>query len=273
MGNIIFRKPLTTLERLEKLEESILNAEEYRKTTQLSQKRYVAYLIIFSSLVYLLAFVVGYFYYYPLTALDMFLRLIPLILFPFLIIGLKILGCWWFVLRLESNDQFLERTKRKRRDILDQQRNAKLLADSFGEKSSDDSMNMTQMKSPEKRLPRPIMPHNRSVFDKLIDYFLVDGPENRYALICKFCFGHNGMALLEDFKNLSYKCAYCHAFNGCAAKADTQNGDDEKIGTKSPKQRSELSPCADNANKSTKNSPVLNGVDKKSTNSLRTKVD
>ena len=36
--------------------------------------------------------------------------------------------------------------------------------------------------------------------DKLVEYLVGDGPENRYALICKQCQSHNGMALKEEFE-------------------------------------------------------------------------
>jgi len=52
-------------------------------------------------------------------------------------------------------------------------------------------------------LPRPLLPQNRTFFDKFVDYLLVDGPQNRYALICKQCHSHNGMALKEEFEYFS----------------------------------------------------------------------
>ncbi|CAF3708315.1 unnamed protein product [Rotaria sp. Silwood1] len=35
----------------------------------------------------------------------------------------------------------------------------------------------------------------------------------RYALICKSCNSHNGMALEEEFEYISFRCAYCNYFN------------------------------------------------------------
>lgn len=56
--------------------------------------------------------------------------------------------------------------------------------------------------TPEYTLARPVLPHNRSNFDRLIDYLVGDGPSNRYALICRQCECHNGMALKEEFEYL-----------------------------------------------------------------------
>lgn len=41
-------------------------------------------------------------------------------------------------------------------------------------------------------MPRAILPRERSVLDKMVDYLIGDGPANRYALICRQCFSHNG---------------------------------------------------------------------------------
>lgn len=58
-------------------------------------------------------------------------------------------------------------------------------------------------------LPRPILPQQRSYLDKLVEYLVGDGPSNRYALICRQCESHNGMALKEEFEyfgNCGTKC-------------------------------------------------------------------
>lgn len=49
-------------------------------------------------------------------------------------------------------------------------------------------------------MPRPILPRHRTHLDRLIDYIVGDGPSNRYALICRNCDSHNGMALKEEFE-------------------------------------------------------------------------
>lgn len=59
----------------------------------------------------------------------------------------------------------------------------------------------------------PILPRERTVFDKVCDFVIGDGPTNRFALICKQCCGHNGMVLVEEFKFTSYRCCYCGFFN------------------------------------------------------------
>ncbi|EPY77239.1 hypothetical protein CB1_001284010 [Camelus ferus] len=47
---------------------------------------------------------------------------------------------------------------------------------------------------------RPILPRERGALDRIVEYLVGDGPQNRYALICQQCFSHNGMALKEEFE-------------------------------------------------------------------------
>ena len=76
--------------------------------------------------------------------------------------------------------------------------------------------------------------------DRVVEYLVGDGPSNRYALICKQCQSHNGMALKEEFEFigktllilmegilsnflprkslhlilfLAFRCCYCYYWN------------------------------------------------------------
>ncbi|KAG8432477.1 hypothetical protein GDO86_016934 [Hymenochirus boettgeri] len=62
-------------------------------------------------------------------------------------------------------------------------------------------------------LARPILPRERSSLNRVIEYLVGDGPQNRYALICQQCFSHNGMALKEEFEYVAFRCAYCYFLN------------------------------------------------------------
>ncbi|NXY68641.1 LNP protein, partial [Glareola pratincola] len=62
-------------------------------------------------------------------------------------------------------------------------------------------------------LARPILPRERGVVDRVIEYLVGDGPQNRYALICQQCFSHNGMALPVEFEYIAFRCAYCFFLN------------------------------------------------------------
>ncbi len=74
------------------------------------------------------------------------------------------------------------------------------------------------------RPPGPILPRDRSVVDKMVDYLLGDGPNNRYALICSQCHSHNGMSLREEFEFVAFRCCYCYAFNPSRKQLPTNPG-------------------------------------------------
>ncbi|XP_048835887.1 endoplasmic reticulum junction formation protein lunapark-A [Brienomyrus brachyistius] len=69
------------------------------------------------------------------------------------------------------------------------------------------------MHPPGPPLARPILPRERGTMDRIIEYMVGDGPQNRYALICQQCFSHNGMALKEEYEYIAFRCAYCYVLN------------------------------------------------------------
>ncbi|XP_023859383.1 endoplasmic reticulum junction formation protein lunapark-A isoform X1 [Salvelinus sp. IW2-2015] len=74
------------------------------------------------------------------------------------------------------------------------------------------------MHPPGPPLARPVLPRDRGTMDRVIEYFVGDGPQNRfspsrYALICQQCLTHNGMALKEEFEYVAFRCAYCYVLN------------------------------------------------------------
>lgn len=58
------------------------------------------------------------------------------------------------------------------------------------------------------KLIRPVLSRERTYIDRLIDVIIGDGPNNRYALICRNCSCHNGMALKEEFEYLGNRLIY-----------------------------------------------------------------
>lgn len=69
------------------------------------------------------------------------------------------------------------------------------------------------MHPPGPPLARPVIPKERGAMDRVIEYLVGDGPQNRYALICQQCLSHNGMALKEEFEYIAFRCAYCYFLN------------------------------------------------------------
>lgn len=71
-----------------------------------------------------------------------------------------------------------------------------------------------QQTMPYRRTPYPIINHNqKGVLEKMVDYLVGDGANSRFAMICRECLMHNGMALQEEYEYAAFRCAFCGAFN------------------------------------------------------------
>ncbi|XP_070546733.1 endoplasmic reticulum junction formation protein lunapark-A-like [Ptychodera flava] len=260
MGAIIarFRKKPSTMERLEGLEKDIQALLKFKRRNQQLEKHYIGMLLLYSILLYIIAAVVTYFYYFPDNWKGRVVCSLPLLLFPFIIWGVKKLLHWYFVKRTTQNDLALEELRDKKKKILDDvmehetYKTAKEILEKFDptfkkpESPPPRSMvppgapppvgirqrppsgrgMLGPPGSPARRLngqqmaaqrpmatPRPILPRERGAMDKFVEYLVGDGPNSRYALICKYCYSHNGMALAEEFEYLAFKCAYCNMMN------------------------------------------------------------
>lgn len=72
------------------------------------------------------------------------------------------------------------------------------------------------------RTPYPIVDEtSKTILEKMVDYLIGDGPNNRYAMICKECLRHNGMTSQEEYEYASFRCAFCNALNLAQKKRPT----------------------------------------------------
>lgn len=65
---------------------------------------------------------------------------------------------------------------------------------------------------------RPILSKDRTLFERVVDWVVADGPDNRFALICRYCYGHNGMSLAEEYETINFRCCYCYNLNTATNK-------------------------------------------------------
>ncbi|KRY36328.1 protein lunapark-A [Trichinella spiralis] len=79
--------------------------------------------------------------------------------------------------------------------------------------SSNEGANHTQNTPKSSDESVQIFSKLRHWWEQFMDFIVRDGPAERYALICVYCKGHNGMAMIEDFENLSFRCCYCSMLN------------------------------------------------------------
>lgn len=274
MGSWIarLRRKTSTTEVLECLEKDISSLERLKKTDIERQRRIVGSLIVYSVLIYISSAILLYFYFLPKLWLDRFFYCLPMILFPLLVWLLKRFLHWFYVKRIQRNDEELERLKEKKNQLLEDikenypYKKAKEILERFaapvppehlpsstkpseseglrhrsagsqlsqsppsqlttagtapqpveatppGPQSSPAHFPPSIVRPPGPPLPRPILPRDRTLLDRLMEYLVGDGPQNRFALICAECQSHNGMALREEFEYIGFRCCYCHHMN------------------------------------------------------------
>uniref|UniRef100_A0ABK9MQU6 Endoplasmic reticulum junction formation protein lunapark n=1 Tax=Glossina morsitans morsitans TaxID=37546 RepID=A0ABK9MQU6_GLOMM len=289
MGALLakFRKNQDTTHLLESLQEQIESLEKYTFNTQEQKKRFVGNFLAVSIGVYVVAFAIFYFVYFPSTWRDRLLYSLPLFIFPVVIIMLRYLLTWYFQRKLNKNSTKLCALRAEKKKILEQVMDKETykvavnLLSRFADKSSsatrlpfasplnrslnvvspqckimqstlgsapttpnaslsaravltstsnaaltsDLSMTTPTLSSSlfssqaldqqlRRRTPFPIVnPNNKSIFERLVDVLIGDGPQDRFAMICKLCHGHNGMALKEEFEYMTFRCIYCNGLN------------------------------------------------------------
>uniref|UniRef100_A0A8C9UHL1 Endoplasmic reticulum junction formation protein lunapark n=1 Tax=Serinus canaria TaxID=9135 RepID=A0A8C9UHL1_SERCA len=234
MGGLISRwrqaKP-STVEVLEKIDKEIQTLEEFREKNQRLQKLWVGRLLLYSSLLYLITCLIVYLWCLPDEWTARLTMTLPFFAFPLIIWCIRTLLIFFFSKRTERNNDALEDLKSQKKKILEEvmeketYKNAKLILERFDPESSAKETELPSagtsatprpgqgLHPPGPPLARPVLPRERGVVDRVIEYLVGDGPQNRYALICQQCFSHNGMALKEEFEYIAFRCAYCYFLN------------------------------------------------------------
>ncbi|KAB7504749.1 Protein lunapark [Armadillidium nasatum] len=320
-----FKKKESTKDKLQKIQNEISNLEEYREHTEQRRKKLVGSLIAYSIFFYLIAAIIGYFYYLPPTLSEKLLYATPFIGFIVLIYVIKQLLSCYYRWKVRRNENKLSALKDKKAEILEQVMDTETYkvakeileiyapeqirktsmaiksplvtpissstqrmtipsssgdvrrriispqtSQSYSQRqihtpvrpanlptplpftrpavtprpqqirpnlSSSSSLQSSRIRyssvapmnslqfsptvnpsasssvtePPGPPMPRPILPRERGILDRFVEYLVGDGPSNRYALVCKQCESHNGMALKEEFP--LYRCAYCFYWN------------------------------------------------------------
>ncbi|XP_017044765.1 endoplasmic reticulum junction formation protein lunapark-A [Drosophila ficusphila] len=122
MGFVLskFRKEKSTEAVLEGLQTQIQALEKYMINTEERRRRFVTNFVGFTIGAYIVGFGLWYFFYFPPTVQECFMYLVPLLLFPFVIIFLRRLFTWYFQRKLNKNGDKLTRLKEDKRKILEQ---------------------------------------------------------------------------------------------------------------------------------------------------------
>ncbi|XP_076332034.1 endoplasmic reticulum junction formation protein lunapark-like isoform X2 [Tachypleus tridentatus] len=122
MGSIImkFKKKPSTKQVLEELEKEIKTTYEYKSSSEKTHKHLIGSLILYSVLLYIVAALVFYFWFFPSTLGDGVLHSLPLIAFPVLVWILKRFLHWYFTRTIKINEEKLIELRKKKNSILDE---------------------------------------------------------------------------------------------------------------------------------------------------------
>ncbi|KAF8796789.1 Endoplasmic reticulum junction formation like protein [Argiope bruennichi] len=220
-----FRAKPSTKELLEDLQKEIDALEEYKRSTEVQQKAIVGSLVFYSVLLYIIVACVFLFYSYPITTKERIIYAIPFVIFPFFTTNTILKGSFG-EMELRRRNVSPRGTSPSPLGTPGQTLTINASAGApnslqfFTGKSPTNPLYPTAffprggqhfVRPPAPPMPRPVLPRERTFMDRLVDYLVGDGPSNRYALICRQCQSHNGMALKEEFE---YRwCCYCFHFN------------------------------------------------------------
>ncbi|KAH8301350.1 hypothetical protein KR059_000746, partial [Drosophila kikkawai] len=317
---------------LEGLQTQIQALEKYMINTEERKRRFVTNFVGFTIGAYIVGFGLWYFFYFPPTLQECIVYLVPLLLFPILIILLRRLFTWYFQRKLNKNGDKLAKLKEEKRVLLEQVMDKETykvalnLLERFGDKKqlrlgsglqtpnrhsmaerspqpaaraaaigqpqqqqqrsltpytsvyrnnnniSSTSLNRSVISSHSqavtsatppvravqelrRRTPFPIVDErSRSAMDRIVDFIVGDSPQNRFGMICKECFAHNGMLPKEEYEYASFRCAFCSALN--QARKERPVAPRLSLEAPTPTKRNESSESESSDDESEKQAPV-----------------
>ncbi|KAH8277623.1 hypothetical protein KR018_002406, partial [Drosophila ironensis] len=105
---------------LEGLQGQIQALEKYMINTEERKRRFVNNFLGFTIGAYIVGFGLWYFFYFPPTVQECLMYLVPLLLFPIVIVFLRRVFTWYFQRKLNTNGDRLARLKEDKRKILEQ---------------------------------------------------------------------------------------------------------------------------------------------------------
>ncbi|KAH8252927.1 hypothetical protein KR032_002739, partial [Drosophila birchii] len=105
---------------LEGLQTQIQALEKYMINTEERKRRFVTNFVGFTIGAYIVGLGLWYFFYFPQTLQECIFYLVPLLLFPILIILLRRLFTWYFQRKLNKNGDKLTKLKEDKRVLLEQ---------------------------------------------------------------------------------------------------------------------------------------------------------
>jgi len=132
-----------------------------------------------------------------------------------------------------ANQQLMQNKKQQLMGghTIQKQRSMPVVLQNGKQQFTNSKYNQQLQPSQQQQQTSPTNPNERKWIDKLVDAIVGDVNEidNKYALVCGFCYTHCGLALPEEYKTFKYICPNCKKLNDNAKK---YNINDPKINQK-----------------------------------------
>ncbi|XP_033252131.1 endoplasmic reticulum junction formation protein lunapark-B-like isoform X2 [Drosophila miranda] len=162
MGFVLsrFRKEKSTEEVLEALQVQIKDLEKYMINTQDRKRSFVTNFLGITIGAYIVGFGLWCCFYFPPTWKERIVYLVPLLLFPVIIVFMRQMFTWYFQRKLNKNGDKLAQLKKKKKKILEQVMDKETykvavnLLERFGDRKLNQSFSRSTAMQPQ-QTPQP----------------------------------------------------------------------------------------------------------------------
>ncbi|XP_017149879.1 endoplasmic reticulum junction formation protein lunapark-B isoform X1 [Drosophila miranda] len=162
MGFVLskFRKEKSTEEVLEALQVQIKDLEKYMINTQERKRSFVTNFLGITIGAYIVGFGLWCCFYFPPTWKERIVYLVPLLLFPVIIVFMRQMFTWYFQRKLNKNGDKLAQLKEKKKKILEQVMDKETykvavnLLERFGDRKLNQSFSRSTAMQPQ-QTPQP----------------------------------------------------------------------------------------------------------------------
>lgn len=207
---------------MKEIDKQIKSAQKYKCNIQKQKKYLINTLFLYTVILYIVAACIIYSHEFPNSLVECILCYGPLVGFLFVIWFLKMLLTWYFHREAQNNQDFLNKLKERKKQILDHVMKTKtfneaeeILAEfhpgyikNLGGVTFSNSISKEKQQQQSKRT----VSVSYGIFNTIFSYLFKrhqQQPSNNFALICQKCSGHNGLVGKEQYDNTAFQCCYC----------------------------------------------------------------
>lgn len=209
-------RPKSSIEKLETIIETIRYLEDFYFTLNQKKESWMENVAAYGTGLYFLLGGLIYFFLFPNDQTTKILYSIGYVLYPFLLLAIKEFINWSFQIRMAKISKKLDQLRNEKKEMVEcimKMEPFKRFRNCVDNTETADlkDVSLDERKSRDKNLQR--LRSGKNLLEKLFEFVIGEGSNSRYALICRKCGHHNGLALEEEFDYIFFKCFSCNYFN------------------------------------------------------------